>query len=337
MLPTRLVFCGGGTRCLIFLQTLVELEQRKHLNHVREYWGTSAGAFLAALLAVSKSATTVKQLMMSVDYIKFRDIDVGNLINITRTWGMDDGTSMITELERTFERIEVGASEKCMADVVGLHVVVADLTAHETVVVNSDTHPKLRIVDAIRASMSLPLMFRPYIHPPTGHYWVDGAIRAHFPWDMLPNDTARAESLGFAFEKSWAGGPQSFSDYIYSMIHFDEPKKIAQQKASWASNIIWYPPPPYPAWFVRLRDEDFRLIDDIGRAAAERWFTLQVPPVRRPETPPLCDPPCTPASVDPLHQIDGNSDIPKPCITPDPDAPQHQLPCTRHVSRRWSV
>jgi patatin-like phospholipase/acyl hydrolase len=64
-LPSRLVFCGGGTRCLVFLQTLVELENQNRLVNVKEYWGTSAGALLAALLAITKSAQSVKKIMFT--------------------------------------------------------------------------------------------------------------------------------------------------------------------------------------------------------------------------------------------------------------------------------
>jgi patatin-like phospholipase/acyl hydrolase len=70
MLPRRLVFCGGGTRCLVFLQTLVELEAQNKLANVQEYWGTSAGALLASLLAITKSAKTTQRIMMDADYQK---------------------------------------------------------------------------------------------------------------------------------------------------------------------------------------------------------------------------------------------------------------------------
>ncbi len=271
MLPKRLVFAGGGTRCLVFLQSLVDLEVHGTLRNVNEYWGTSAGSLLASLYALSKSAVTVQRLMKSVDYTKFRDIDISNLVNINSTWGLDDGKSLIGQIELLFEAIETGAKSKCMRDVEGLHIVVSDLNDRESLVLHSGNYPDLRVVEAVRASMSLPVFLKPYIHKETGHYWVDGGVRHNFPWDLLPNDTARDEALGFAFSK-FGGSLRTFNEYMFSMVHFDEPKKLKQFSKKWKHNILWHNTPPFPAWFTNLRDDDYILIDSIGHAVADEWI-----------------------------------------------------------------
>jgi len=279
MNPKRLVFCGGGTRCIVFLHALVELERRGRLHNVREFWGTSAGALIASLYAVSKSATTLRSLMYSIDYVKFRDMDVSNLFSITSTWGLDDGSSLVREIERIFEQIEPGTKQKTMGDVPELNIVVSDLNLRQTVVCNSTNFPTLRVVDAIRASMCLPIFFRPFINPVNGHYWVDGAVRANFPWDQLPSDDARRESLGFVFDKPTDTGPKTFMEYMFSMIHFDEPKKFKQLKQSWAPNILFFPVPPFPPWFMRLKPEDYRLLETMGTTTAENWLTAGSSPL----------------------------------------------------------
>jgi predicted acylesterase/phospholipase RssA len=271
MLPQRLVFAGGGTRCLAFLQSLVVLEAHGTLKNVHDYWGTSAGALLASLFALSKSAVTVKRLMKTVDYTKFRDIDVGNLININSSWGLDDGKSLIQQLEQLFESIEIGAKHKCMRDVNGLHIIVTDLNDRESVVVNATNFPNLRVVEAVRASMTLPIFFKPYVHIESGHYWVDGGVRHNFPWDLLPNDKARDNALGFAFIKN-TGSLRTFNEYMFSMVHFDEPKKLRRIEKKWPHNILWHPTPPFPAWFTNLRPEDYEMIDSTGQRVATEWI-----------------------------------------------------------------
>lgn len=271
MLPKRIVFAGGGTRCLVFLQSLVDLESNGTLKNVKEYWGTSAGALLASLYALSKSATTVQRLMKSVDYTKFRDIDIGNLVNITNTWGLDDGKSLINQIELLFESIESGSKSKCMRDLSGLHIVVSDLNDRESIVLNSTNYPDLRIVEAVRASMTLPIFLKPYIYKENGHIWVDGGVRHNFPWDLLPNDTARNEAIGFAFSK-FASPLKSFNEYMFSMVHFDEPKKLKYFEKHWGGHILWHPTPPFPAWFTNLRHEDYVFIDSIGHKVAYDWI-----------------------------------------------------------------
>ena len=340
MYPRRLVFCGGGTRCLVFLQTLVDLETHGRLRDVRECWGTSAGALIAALYALSKSAVAVKHAMQQLQYNKFLDIEIHNLINIHKVWGTDNGHSMIAELERIFEIIRPGSTAYCLRDVPGLNIVVADLNEHKTIVCNSETYGNLRIIEALRASMGLPIFFCPYVEKSSGHYWVDGGVRDNFGWNVLPDDAARSEALGFLIDKGWSShGPKSFTDYLFSIIHFDEPGKIRSWKESWTSNIIVYACPPYPAWFARLREDDWRMVEDIGAAAATAWLTLHpASDSGTPGSPRASAPHCTPPSSSPAGQTDGTSGIPllhlpspPPAFAPPP--PSYTPP----ASRRWSV
>lgn len=339
MNPARLVFCGGGTRCLIFMQALIALERAQRLTRVKEYWGTSAGALLAGLLAVGKSPARIKSVMWGADYTKFRNMDVGNMLGIMSSWGLDDGASLTGEIERLFEVMEPGSKNRKLRDISGLNIVVSDLNIHDTVVINSESFPELRVVDAIRASMSLPIFFRPFISPANGHYWVDGAVRAHFPWHILPSDDARREALGFSFEKSWEGGPKSFTEYLFSMIHFDEPRTIRNLKTKWPHNIIWFPTPPYPAWFVRIREEDFALIETIGQAAYDKWITAlgdSQYPQGSYGTQTVSGRPHTPSTSSPVHhtaELLGSPQVSQaPSLSPSPPQLPHKLP-----SRRWTI
>jgi NTE family protein len=322
----------------VYLQALVDLERRGTLADVKDYWGTSAGALVASLLSLSRSAVKTKALMLNTDYVKFRDFDVGNLLSITTTWGIDDGYALTRQLTSLLETLEPGSSKKTLLDVEGLNIVVSDLTSHETIVCNGTTYPSLTLIDALRASMSLPLFFKPYVHVPTGHLWVDGAVRANFPWHVLPSDTARHESLGFSFEKPWMGGPRTFSEYLFSMIHFDEPKKILSYKAKYPRNILWFPTPPYPAWFSTLRPEDFVLIDSIGQATVDRWLTDDSS--RPPETSETLPHSSLPGTLEPVslpHYTVETSDSQTPSTAPYLDSSPRQLPVRQSSSRRWSV
>lgn len=338
MLPKRLVFCGGGTRCLVYLQALVDLEHRNKLVNVHDYWGTSAGALVASLLALSKSAVKTKSLMLEVDYLKFRNFDIANLFSINTTWGLDDGHALMTQLQSLLELIEPGSSKKTLAEIPTLNIVVSDLTAHETIVCNSNTYPSLLLVEALRASMSLPLFFKPFLHIASGHLWVDGAVRANFPWALLPSDEARKEALGFSFEKPWMGGPRTFSEYLFSMIHFDEPKKIQSYKSAYPRNILWFPTPPYPAWFCTLKLEDFVLVDSIGASTVEKWLIADS--LCPPETsgiPLHSSPPDIPEPVCPTHRTVETSGIPTPSPGPSLDSSPPQSHYKRSSFRRWSV
>lgn len=344
--PETLVFSGGGTRCLVFGELLVHCESGGHLRSVRDVWGTSAGALLATLYALTRSAVRTRTLLFDLDFSSFRNVDVGSLLNFMNTWGVDDGTAMIAAIERLLELALPGGSRLLLRDVTGLHIVVADLTVRRTVVLSAETYPDLRVSHAIRASMSLPIFLRPYISP-EGHYWVDGGVRANFPWSLLPV-TARASALGFRFARVEQGAPKSLSDYILSMVHFDEAKKTVEVFDP--KQVLSVPTPPYPAWFLRLRAEDYVYISELARGAYDAWMALtasepvcaltplgaSVCPPGTSGNPPLSDPPCTPPPVFPAHHTVESSGSPPVCPAPSQGSSPHSLPRTQRISRRWS-
>ena len=331
MVLKRLIFSGGGTRCLVFLPALKRLEAAGKLHAVTEWWGTSAGSLLAALLGITKSPTRVHDIMWQTSYDKFRDISLLNMVNFTNTWGLDDGHSMVSEIERILELAQKGASQWTLADVSGVHIVVADLNVYETVVCSQATFPTLRVVDAIRASMSLPVMYRPFQCPVNGHIWVDGGLRAAFPWDLLSKE-ARKEALGFAFEKSWLLGPKTFTEYIFSMLHFEDPKQIAHWKRH-LTNILWFPSPPFPAWYVRLQEDDRAMLETLANTTMDRWFTENPGTL---QTPPLSEDHCTPSPESPGHHTNGMSDTHPPSLLAF-RAPSRGLQLyTGRQHRRWS-
>ncbi len=335
MFPKRLVFAGGGTRCLVFLSALKRLEQGGRLRDVTEWWGTSAGSLLASLLAITNSVDRVRDIMQQTNYEKFRDINLLNIVNFTSAWGMDDGISMVTEIERILELAAPGGSKKTLGDVSGLRIVVADLNVYETIVCSKTSFPSLRVVDAIRASMSLPVMYRPF-RAPNGNLWVDGGLRAGFPWDCLAA-AERQDALGFAFERSWMSGPRTFTEYMFSMLHFEDPKQIIKLKREWQTHILWFPSPPFPAWYVRLKEDDYALLEMMGAKVAEDWFTRVQSLGETSQIPQLSEDRCIPSPTSLRHHTNGSLGIPPPSPLPSqalvPDLPSHSPP----LLRRWSL
>ena len=348
-LPKRLVFSGGGTRCLIYISVLKRLEAAGMLRDTVEWWGTSAGSLIAALLAITRSSSRLEEISKHIDFAKFRDVSLLNVVNFTSAWGIDDGYAMVAEIERVLELAAVGASTWTLANVSGLRIIVGDLNIYETVVCSAQNFPELRIADALRASMSLPFFYRPFRCPTNSHIWIDGGLRATFPWDCLPSDAARREALGFSFERPWIHGPSTFTEYIFAMTHFDDPKRIHAQKKEWPQHIIWFPSPPFPAWYMRLKADDFDLLETLGSQAFEAWTAATAvaavaavapkrqSPSKTSQIPRLSEDPHTPSPARPGHHTDESSDTPQPYPSTSQAPSQDSPPHTRPSFRRWSL
>jgi hypothetical protein len=329
--PKTLVFSGGGTRCLLFLPALLELQKKGLLTDVEECWGTSAGVLVAALYLLSKDAQKVYDIMFSTDFSKLRDIDITNLLTINQSWGMDDGKNLVQMMEQMLEQL--GASKLItLRDIPGIHAVVSDLTQNKIVVLSAKTFPEVRLTDAIRASMSLPFFFRPYIHE-SGNIWVDGALRYNFPWPLVPNTKT---ALGFAFKKPEYETPKSIAQYIHSIITFCEPAKKVYENPE---NIIFFKRPEYPSWFIKFTEEDYTMVKEQSVKTIDEWFlsTGSAPPLKRSESPLQSADHCTPLQASPQRHTTGLSDTLTPSHEQVLGASLPQLPCTQPSYRRWSV
>jgi NTE family protein len=337
--PKRLIFAGGGTRCLVFLPALVRLEAEGILDDVEAWAGTSAGALLAALLAVGKSAVQVKKVFEAMDFSRFRDFNVANMVQFMDVWGLDDAEALQQELEKALESLHAGAAAWTLADVPALTVCVADLTDHVTLKVSAATHPTLRIVDAVRASMCFPIFYRPFRHALDGHVWVDGGLCANFMWNEF-TEVEQRESLGFTFERSWTeGGPQTFTEYMQAMLRFNDPHQTQVLKAQWSSHILWFPLPPFPVWFVRFQKEDFDILEGLANQAVLTWSKHHPPSsVETPRTKQSHGDHCTPPQGSQRHHTDGMLDIQKSSCQQLHRVPFQDLPLgIPRSSRRWSL
>lgn len=334
--PKRLVFSGGGTQSLVFLPTLRALEHKGNLKNVKEWWGTSAGSLMASLCAVSQSAEKTAEIMMRWDYSKFRDVNLMNILQLTDVWGLDNGECLLREIEAMLDAAKPGSSQLLLADISGLHIFVSDLTTHTTVCCSSKTFPTLRLAHAIRASMSFPMMICPFRCPLNGHIWVDGGIRANFAWDEVASDEEREQSLGFCLKPTWINGPTTFFDYVFSLVHFDEPAKSKQWMERWKRNILWFPTPPYPVWYVRLRLDDYKLLETISLPVMESALTTWTS--RKPQPQQQSEDLRTPPQVSHQGHTNGTLgsheylSLQQPSH-PSQDSPQ-QIP---RLSRRWSL
>ena len=260
----RLVFAGGGARCISFFHALAAIDSSL-LKDVTEWWGTSAGALIAALLSVQGDLSIMVHLSNIMDFRHFRNMELNHIFNITRTWGLDSGEGLLQGVTDMLER--VGAKDWTLSKVPGLHIIIADVTNSKTIVCNAKTHPDLLIAHAVRASMSLPFFYMPY-RTADGSLWVDGGMRCNFAWSLLTKEQ-QAESIGFFFGTPQSGPvgqtPVTLSQYLLRLIHFGE-------KTALEGNLVRVHIPNFPAWFVNLQEEDRLELASCGRTAGEAFM-----------------------------------------------------------------
>lgn len=208
----NLVMGGGGIRGIAYGGALQELEQQGVLVGLRRVGGTSAGAIQAALLAVGYSPQEIVEVVNRTPIQRLNDgrlIFFGGSTRLIKQYGWyrgDEFTKYLSELvarktgnpNLTLGELHALAQQQ-PTQYRDLYTTGTNLTRQCTQVFSHETHPFMRVADAVRISMSIPLYFRAVLLDTTGHVvrkpapgqavevLVDGGLLANYPIDLFDN------------------------------------------------------------------------------------------------------------------------------------------------------
>ena len=212
----NLVMEGGGIRGIAYGGALLELAQQGVLARIERVGGTSAGAIQAALLAVGYSPQEIIEVVNSTPVQRLNDgrfIFFGGSHRLVKQYGWFRGDQLTTylcelvarktqrpnltlgELHELVRQPPVPGAAGRFRD---LYTTGTNLTRQRTQVFSHETHPTLRVADAVRISMSIPLYFRAVLLDAGGHVitgtpapgqavevLVDGGLLANYPVDLF--------------------------------------------------------------------------------------------------------------------------------------------------------
>ena len=178
------------------------------LADVREISGSSAGAILALFLAVGMSVDEILDASLSLDIPTFVKIRLGSFFN-------------------KFGFVDMGPIRKKMVEICGgdptfseldtrVYVSAFCLNTTETVYFSKDTHPDMKIIDAVCMSMAVPFIFA------CGKYedrmYVDGGTKEEFPLtpflDKKPHEVTCVRIKMNKIYRETIDNPKQFVDVI---------------------------------------------------------------------------------------------------------------------------
>ena len=207
----NLILKGGGIRGIAYGGALQELESRGVLAGIRRVGGTSAGAIQAALLAVGYSAQEIIEVVNATPIQRLNDgqfIFVGGTRRLLKQYGWyrgDELSRYLSELVgRKTQRPDLTLDELHALALAepgrfrDLYTTGTNLTQQRSQVFSYETDPTLRVADAVRISMSIPLYFRAVLLDAQNHViitsptpgqpvqvLVDGGLLANYPIDLF--------------------------------------------------------------------------------------------------------------------------------------------------------
>jgi len=152
--------------------TLKALEPK--LVDVKEISGSSAGSILALLLALGMSVDEILEIALDLDIPKFVKLRIGSFFNKFGFVDLEPIREKLVEVcgsDPTFEELDMK-----------IYVSAYCLNTSTTEYFSRDTHPKMKVIDAVCMSMAIPLIFSCGKYD--GKTYVDGGTQEQYP--MVP-------------------------------------------------------------------------------------------------------------------------------------------------------
>ena len=181
----NLVFEGGGVKGIAYVGALEVLDQEGILKDIKRVAGTSAGAMVAVLVGLGYSAAELRDILWNLNFQNFLD-DSWGYIRDTKRFITDYGWykgDFFRNLMADFIKQKTGNGEATFKDLQDetkykdINLIGADLSTGCTQVFNVRNTPDVKVADAARISMSIPLFFAAVKGVnKDNHIYVDGGL-----------------------------------------------------------------------------------------------------------------------------------------------------------------
>lgn len=198
----NLVFEGGGVKGIAYAGALDVLERRGAMASIRGVAGTSAGAYTAMLVAIGCPAAQIRALATATNYAALEDHC--DPLRLATKYGLYSGQALLSWIQSglTALKLPVDLTFAALAHTNGrdLRVFATDLTTRDVREFSKRATPDAPIACAVRASMSIPLMFAAWRFDngvPDDHVYIDGGVVMNYPIAAFDDGSAPAATLGF--------------------------------------------------------------------------------------------------------------------------------------------
>lgn len=182
----NLVLSGGGVRGIYYISLLKYFENNGiDTNDFKNLAGVSVGSFFATAISLGYTSDELEEHSMYIlDYSKLKSM---NIFDFFSNLGLDDGDKLEHYIKRMI-RNKVGNKSITFMELYekyGKNLIIPSvcLSSREIVYFSKETTPKLKLWKAIRMSLGVPFLFKPFIYK--NNYYVDGGLKNNFPIELF--------------------------------------------------------------------------------------------------------------------------------------------------------
>ena len=162
---------GGGIRGALQVGALLEVPGVLLDIFKDGVYGVSVGAIIATYIAFGFSATDLSEIFTEWADVPLTPPSITSFTKMYTSQGLDDGSIVRERMVKNFLKKGLDFNKLRIRDaLVPLHIVATDFTNVRIVMFGQS----MRVWDAVRASISLPMVFTPHVID--GTIFVDGGV-----------------------------------------------------------------------------------------------------------------------------------------------------------------
>jgi predicted acylesterase/phospholipase RssA len=192
MVIKHMVIGGGGPTGLLSYGAAKHLAQQGFWSHdtIETIYGTSIGSLIGAMLCLKHDWSTLDDYIIKRPWEKviadsLEMFELFSCKGVAKMKLLDD--IMRPLLESKDLTLAVTLREFYEYSHISLNVFTVELNAFQKVQMSHTTHPDLALMDAIKMSSCVPMMFQPIVRD--GCCYIDGGIIVNYPLHECLEDT----------------------------------------------------------------------------------------------------------------------------------------------------
>ena len=176
---THLVLGGGGIKGCVITGALEALNKIFDINRIKYIIGSSAGGIVGTMFAVGYNPVELTEIFLKLNLAEYRDVKISNMLT---TFGADDCTKLVRLLKAIIEqkvKKDITFQELYIKTGRTLILTGSNISDIKSVYFSRITYPNMKIIDAVRITLSYPVLFEPV--KMDGKYMIDGAALDDYP------------------------------------------------------------------------------------------------------------------------------------------------------------
>jgi len=225
MVIKHIVISGGGPTGLLSYGAVKHLAQQGFWSHdtIETIYGTSIGSLIGAMLCLKHEWSTLDDYIIKRPWEKVI-ADSLEMFELFSCKGMSNmkliDDVMQPSLESKDLTLGVTLREFHEHSRISLNVFTVDLNTFKPVQLSHVTHPTLPLMDAIKMSSCVPVLFQPIVRD--GCCYIDGGIMVNYPLRECLEDTRCSPDEVLGLCNRWSNPNERINEHssLLEYMHF---------------------------------------------------------------------------------------------------------------------